>query len=152
MTYTCEAVEKERQPVLSIRTRIPVERLPEALGNGYRSVYQYLSELGQPPQGPPFVAYYNMDMQDLDIEIGCPVGHDLPGKEDVQSGEIPAGKFATTLYTGPYPGMPPAYQALTEWVQAQGYQPTGVVYEHYLNDPGITPPEELKTLIVFPLR
>ena len=152
MSYTCEAVEQPTQPVLSIRTRTPVQSLQVVLGKGFQDIVKLLNELGECPSGAPFVAYYNMDMQDLDIEIGFPVSRKLLGKEAVQSSEIPGGKHATCLYTGPYPEMPPAYEALTSWVQENGYETTGMVYEHYLNNPGEVSPQELKTLIVFPLK
>lgn len=152
MTYPCDVKEKSHQPVLSIRARTPVDALPGILGEGINTIYQYLSELGEQPAGAPFVAYYNMDMQDLDIEIGFPVAKELPGKEKVQSSHISGGLQATCLYTGPYPEIGLAYEELTQWVQDHGYQATGVAYEHYLSDPTTTPPEELKTQIVFPLK
>jgi effector-binding domain-containing protein len=152
MIDNCEAIERPAQPVLSIRTRTSVQALPEALGKGYQKVFEYLTGLGEHPAGAPFVAYYNMDMQDLDIEIGFPLSKELPDKEDIRCGEIPAGKFASTVYTGPYQEMPPAYEALTVFMQENGYEPTGVVYEYYLNDPQVTPPQALMTQIVFPLK
>jgi effector-binding domain-containing protein len=60
--------------------------------------------------------------------------------------------MATCLHTGPYNEMEPAYDALKEWVENNGHQATGVVYELYLNDPGETPPQELQTQILFPLK
>jgi effector-binding domain-containing protein len=110
-----------------------------------------MSELGVPPAGAPFVAYFNMDMQNLDMEIGFPVMQPLPGKGEVQASQIPAGKAATCLHTGPYPEIESAYKALSNWVAEKGYTPTGVAYEFYLNDPGETPPQELQTQILFPL-
>ena len=46
----------------------------------------------------------------------------------------------------------PAYEALSAWIEENGYEPTGVAYEFYLNDPGEVPPEELMTQISFPLK
>jgi effector-binding domain-containing protein len=112
---------------------------------------QYLGELGVTPAGAPFVAYFNMDMQDLDMEVGFPVAQPLPGGGEVQSSEIPGGKVATCLHTGPYPEISQAYQALSTWVNENGYKMTGVSYEFYLNDPQETPPEALQTQILFPL-
>jgi effector-binding domain-containing protein len=152
MSYQCEVKEQPFQPTLAIRTRAPVQELPRALGDAYSAIAQYLGELGEQPAGPPFVAYYNQDMQDLDLEIGFPVSGELPDRGDIQTGEIPGGKLATCLYTGPYSGIAQAYTALSEWMEANGYQPTGVAYEVYLNDPDETPPEELQTQIAFPLR
>ena len=152
MSYTCEIREQAAQPVLSIRTRTPVQELPQAFGRAYGEIALYLGELGEHPAGPPFAAYYNMDMQDLDVEIGFPVSRVLSGKGEIQPGEIPAGRVATCLHTGPYGEIEPAYNALSKWIQGNGYEAAGVAYEMYLNDPEETPPQELKTQILFPLK
>jgi effector-binding domain-containing protein len=152
LTYECEVKEQPLQPTLSVRTRASVQELPQVLGQAYGAIYQYLCGLGEQPAGPPFTAYYNMDMQNLDIEIGFPVSKQFSGKDNIQAGEIPAGKIATCVHIGPYTDMPPAYAALSEWIKENGYEATGVAYEIYLNDPGQTPPQELMTQIVFPLQ
>jgi len=93
-----------------------------------------------------------MDMQDLDVEIGFSVAKALEGKGDIQTSEIPGGKLGYALHTGRYGDIAPAYDSLTQFVKEQGYEPTGVAYEFYLNDPGETPQEQLQTQIVFPLK
>ncbi len=152
MTYTCEIEERKAQDVLSVRTRASVQDLPQVMGKVYGNIAQYLGEIGEYPAGPPFAAYYNMDMQNLDIEIGFPVLKKLPDKEDIKTREIPSGKFATCLYTGPYSKIEPAYNELSKWIKDNGYEATGIVYEIYLDDPSQTPPEELKTHIMFLLK
>jgi effector-binding domain-containing protein len=152
MFTPCEAARQPAQPVLSIRTHSRVEDLPALIGKSYGGIMAYLQELGEQPAGMPFVAYYSLDMQNLDIEIGFPVAKALAGKGEVQPSEVPEGLFASNLYTGPYEQMPPAYEALTEFVKANGYEPTGVAYEYYLNGPMDTTPEGLQTRIVFPLK
>jgi effector-binding domain-containing protein len=152
MDFECNLTLKESQPVLSIRARIAEQDLPALVGRAFGAVAQYLSELGEAPAGPSFAAYYNMDMQDLDTELGFPVGGALPGTGEIQAGEIPGGWQVSLIYTGPYPGMGLAYQALTEFVQASGREPTGVAIEFYLNSPMDTPAERLQTLIIFPLK
>lgn len=152
MSFTCEIKNVRAQPVLSIRTKTSLQNLPQTLGEGYGKVMQYLAEIGEQPSGAPFTAYYNMDMENLDIELGFPVMKKLPGKNGISACEIPGGMAATCLYTGPYQEMPPAYEALTRLVAEKGYEATGVSYETYLNDPMVTPPQELITLIMFPLK
>jgi effector-binding domain-containing protein len=152
MSYNCEVIDRPAQPVLSIRTRGAAQDLPAILGQAYGAIAQYLGQLGQAPAGAPFVAYYNMDMQNVDMEIGFPVAKPLAGKGNIQASEIPGGKAGTCLYIGPYDKMVPAYETLTQWMQAQGYTPTGVSYEIYLNDPQQVPPEALQTQIVFPIK
>ncbi len=152
MSYECKVREQPTQPALTIRTRAAVQDLPQVLGKAFGAIAQYLGELGGQSAGPPFAAYHNMDMQDLDIEIGFPVPGKLPGRDDIKVSEIPGGRAATCLYVGPYSDIGPAYNALSQWMKENGHEPTGVAYEMYLDDPDQTPPEELKTQILFPLR
>jgi effector-binding domain-containing protein len=147
-----EINQKPAQPTLSIRFRSRVEDLPRKLGETYGSIVQYLGELDTVPSGPPFAAYYNMDMQDLDIEAGFPVSGAYPAKGEIRANEIPAGNYGSCLYVGPYADCGPAYERLTEFVKGKGYEPSGAAYEYYLNDPMEVPHEEPQTLIVFPLQ
>lgn len=152
MSHNCTIVDKPDQAVLSIRTRTAVGNLPNVLGRAYGRLGQHFGELGESPTGAPFVGYYNMDMQDLDIEIGFPVSRSLQAKDDIQPGQIPGGKQATCLHIGPYNTIETAYNALIAFIGQSGQEATGVAYEFYLNDPNETPAEELQTQIVFPLK
>jgi effector-binding domain-containing protein len=152
MEYRCELLDRPAQPALVIRTRAPVQSLPQVVGQAYGAILQYAGRLGFQPSGAPFVAYYNMDMADLDMEIGFPFEQKPEGEGNVLAGEIPGGKAAACLHVGPYDQVGAAYEALQEWMQANGCVPAGVAYEFYLNDPGTTPPAELQTQVVFPLK
>jgi effector-binding domain-containing protein len=152
MAHSCEVKEQAAQPTLSIRTRTSVEALPQVMGQTYGKIAQYLGSLGEQPAGPPFAAYYNMDMEDLDVEIGFPVSREIAGRDDIQAGQLPGGRVATCLHVGPYGEIADAYNALSEWIEAEGYEASGISYEMYLNDPSQTPPEALMTQIVFPLK
>ena len=152
MNFQMEFQEKPAQPVISIRTRSAVGDLPQVIGAAYASIMNYLTEMGSAPAGAPFVGYYNMDMQDLDIEVGFPVSKPLAGKGALKPGEIPAGKQVSTMHVGPYNQVEPAYHAIMEWIAANGHIPTGVCYEFYPNDPANTPESELLTQIVFMLK
>lgn len=152
MSYNCELLEQEPQPTLSVRATTDIKNLPQELGKAYGAIGQYLGQLGEQPTGAPYAAYFNFDMSNIDVEIGFPVSKTLPEKDEMKATELPGGKLARCLYTGPYNKIEPAYNALTEWVKANGYEVTGVAYEFYLNDLGEVPPEELMTQIVFPLK
>jgi effector-binding domain-containing protein len=152
MSYQCQVKEQPSQPTLAIRTRTSVQHLGQALGEAYGAIAQYLGELGEQPAGPPFAAYYNEDMQDLDVEIGFPVSRELPDRGDIHASRIPSGRVATCLYTGPYSGIAAAYEALSHWMEENGYQATGVAYEVYLNDRDETPAAQLQTQVALRLK
>jgi effector-binding domain-containing protein len=151
MTYECAVKNLAAQPVVSIRTRTAVQDLPALLAQTYLTILQCLGQAGGEPAGPPFVVYYNLDMQDLDMEIGFPVQQPFSSLETVQNSEIPAGRYATTLHIGPYNQMDAAYGALNSWIQQNSFQATGAAYEFYLNDPREVDPKDLQTRILFPL-
>ncbi len=152
MTLECKLLERSAQPALVIRRRTPFFRLGKVLGEAYKALSDYLAELGEQPADAPFTAYYNMNMFSLDLAIGYPVKRALPGRGDIQAAEIPGGKAAACLHVGPYRSMAPVYKTLREWIRTKGYTATGVAYEFYLNDPGATPQNELRTQVVMPLQ
>lgn len=152
MEYVCNLHEQAPQPTLTVRTRASAKDLPQAMGAAYGAIAHYLGELGEQPVSPPFCAYYNTDMKNLDVEMGFAVNKELAGKGEIQAGEMPVGMMASCVFTGPYVEMAPAYEALAAWVEENGMEASGIAYEFYLNGPTEVPPEELKTQIVFPLK
>ncbi len=43
--------------------------------------------------GAPYTAYFNMDMNNLDIEVGLPILDEVNPGDDIEFGKIPAGKY-----------------------------------------------------------
>ncbi len=148
----CSLQDRAPQHTLVMRTRTMVEALPEFVGQVMGAAAMQLMGHGQRPAGPPFVAYHNEDMSDLDVEVGFPIEAPFEGTGAFSISEIPGGKYAACVHVGPYSDVGAAYETLAQWVSGQGLVPTGVIYEIYLNDPEQTPPEELQTQILFPLR
>jgi effector-binding domain-containing protein len=152
MGYTIELIEQKAQPVLFIRKRAAVEDLPQIIGQAYGAIMQYMAELGEIPTEAPYTAYYNLDMQDLDVEMGFPVAKPLPPRGDIKYGEIPQGRYVQCMYKGPYQQMETPYNELAEWIEKNGYESKGVAYEYYYNAPGEVPESELLTKIVIALK
>jgi effector-binding domain-containing protein len=152
MAIECTLINQPATPALIIRTRAPVFRLAKVFGEAYAVLEKYLAEIGEKPADAPFGAYFNMNMFSLDIAIGFPVRKPLPGKEKVQAYEIPAGKAAVAMHIGPYGKVGAAYKAIDSFLRANHLTKTGVCYEFYLNDPTTTPPDQLQTRVMFPLK
>ena len=147
-----ELVEQKAQPILSIRTRTSFSKLPDVIGSSYHEIASYLEELGEKAADGPFTAYYNLDMHDMDVEMGFPVSRPLAGKGDVKASETLPGKAILYMHKGPYSDMQPVYEEMFKWIAEKGYQPKGVYYEYYYNSPNEVPYSELLTRIVIPLQ
>lgn len=146
-TFVPELINLASRPALSIRTRTRVSDIAALFGKGYASIALLLKARGKAPISPPFALYYNMDMDDLDVEFGFPVDEPLEGSGSVIASATPSGKAVTTLYIGPYEEVEPAYDFLMKWCADNNLILSGVAYEVYLNDPSHTPPEMLKTQV-----
>lgn len=152
MGYQFELKNEKELPVLSMRVRTAAGNLKQEFGRVYGEILKYLDETGETTEGPAFGAYYNMDMEDLDVEIGFVMPKAVAGRGDIQSGSVPAGKQVSYLYKGAYEDMEPVYNAMAEWMTEQGLEPTGVSYEFYYNSPVEVPVSELLTKIIFPVK
>lgn len=152
MDYQCKLVKQDPLTVLSVRMRTAVKDLPDAIGREYGRIYAYMQEIGAQPVEAPFVGYFNMDMNDLDVEIGFPVAKEVEGKNEIQCGQIQSGTYAETLHIGSYDDLKTAYEALMQWMEENGHEAMGIGYEFYLNDPETTPEQELKTRILLAVK
>lgn len=152
MSYLLQIVETEEQPVLSVKTTTSVNNMPNVVGRIYSQIVNYIIEKGEEPIGPAFIAYYNMDMENLIVEIGFPITRKIEGKDDIVLRYIPAGRKATGFHKGSYGEIGPLYEQLTMLIDEKGYESTGVVYEYYYNSPNEIPESELLTKVEFLLK
>lgn len=148
----CEIVEKPIVHTVSVRFRAPVGDLPRHFSEAYGRVFRYLEEQGLTSSGPAYAMYHNMDMSNLDVEAGFVVAQPATGKGDIHAGQVDAGTYAVCHHTGAYTSLPSAYDTLTQYVAEQGYAPSGLAIEWYLNGPDeVTSQDELRTDVSFPV-
>jgi len=147
-----DIVELKARDTLAVRYRTPMAELSKSMGQAYGEIAAYMGKKGIPFSGPPFAMYYNMDMDDLDVEIGFPVASQAAGEGRVKPGRLPGGKLAMATHIGSYEGIGATYEKLTAFVSERALKPEEYMYEEYLNSPEDTPPEKLATNIYFPLK
>lgn len=144
-------VERTAQPYLSIRRQVHMDGFAPVIDESFPKVFAWLREHGLDLAGPPLIRYLFINMpQKLDVEIGVPVATEQVGDGgQVAPGVLPAGRYATLRYTGPYPGLVGATAALLEWGGQQGLvwdkrdadngEEWGARFESYLTDPSSEP-------------
>ncbi|XUW99761.1 MAG: GyrI-like domain-containing protein [Dehalogenimonas sp.] len=145
------AFRQKEMDTLVIHKRTRVEDLPQLIGECYGKIAAYLSENNELMSDIPFVAYHNMDMQDLDVEIGFPVAKPLTNRGDIKSAVIPSGLMVWCMYQGLYSELKAIYDEMASWMQNNGYKVLGTAYEYYFNGPEY-PESLLLTKIMFPVE
>jgi effector-binding domain-containing protein len=112
--------QRAEQPYMGMRTQVPMQKFGEVIPQFLNEVFGWLSEQGVQPAGAPLMRYYVINMNsDMDIEIGVPVAKALSGSGRVQAAVIPAGRYASLIYTGNDNGMA-GNKALLEWIEEKG--------------------------------
>lgn len=134
------------QTVFGIRRTVPVAQFHDL----FQELRRELAQRGLKQAGPIQMLYHSaeFDYENADVEVQAVVE---PGVDTTQK---PAyASCAAVIHKGPYEGLPGAYEALAAWMaQHPEYRICGPAIDRYLNDPDITPPEELETGVLFPVE
>jgi effector-binding domain-containing protein len=132
---------------MGIRTIAPFKGMPKVIGKLVDELNGWVAENKVKTAGPPFLRFHVIDMRGyMDISFCVPVRKALPNDGNVKADVIPAGQYASLVYSG---GGVSANRALIEWVRAQGMDfdrwdtdqgdNFRGRYETYLTDPKIEP-------------
>jgi effector-binding domain-containing protein len=149
MSVTPEIRERAEVPYVAIRAHLAMHELA-GLGQRLGEVFGWLAARGLAPAGPPFFRYNVIDMErQLEVEAGVPVLAVVPGDDQVISGVLPAGRYATLTHLGHPDGLVAPTTALLDWAGAHGLQwdvadgedgqRWGARLEIYLTDPAEQP-------------
>jgi effector-binding domain-containing protein len=152
-------IEREPQPVLSIRRTVELAHLAEAQGESLRELWSSIRRRGVRTAGPPFVRYHTFGELETDLEMGIPVAERAAGEGRISSGELPGGPAITTWHIGSHDHLGNAYARLDDWLQAHGREGDGAAWEVYSwIDPTLEPnpsawpaPSEWRTQLVQPI-
>lgn len=144
--------ERASQPTLTIRDQVSQDELPNLFDRAFGSLIQRLAELGVEPTGPAFAYYHNLDMENMDLEVGFPVAQRLEDSGEIKSSALPGGRYCSTIYTGSYDGLPQAWAETIAHATEQGYTPDEYAIEFYITNPAEVAPDENQTEIVLPIK
>ena len=147
-----EIKDMKEKLALMIRKTTSIQDMPSVLGQCFGEIIQYVMESGAEEPVESFVIYHNMDMSNLEIDVGFTVTESLPSRGHIVSSSIPAGQYAVALHVGPYETLNVTYEELTKFVEERKLTVDSWVYEVYLNNPMDNPDEPAKTMIYFPLK
>ena len=144
-----QIVERAAQRVLALRHEGPLATIPHTqrrlrLLAGSHPVSDWLGVSCGDPLDEDRFAYY--------AAAASPAP--WPADEDVQTVDIPAGRYALHCLAGPYTRINAARNALyARWLPASGYEPDDrPALEHYLNSPRDAAPAALRTHLLIPIR
>lgn len=103
---------------VGIRTLVTMKEMRMGIPRLLGEVFAWLGEQSVTSAGAPFMRYHVIDMAaDLDVELCVPVDTVLSGDGRVRPGVVPAGRYASLVYTGD--GVA-GNKALIDWAAENG--------------------------------
>jgi len=153
---------RKKQPYVALRMAVPIP-FGKYLQPAWDEVYEWMKSRGIQPSGPAIIRYLTTDMsKELDLDVGFAIDKAVKGDQRITADYLPAGKYATLLYTGPYKGKGifKATVALLEWAEENKVKwnvskKKGVEWwngraEFYFSDPATEKdPAKFKTELAF---
>jgi effector-binding domain-containing protein len=144
---TPQITKRPKLTYMGIRTIAPFKGMSKVIGRMVDELNQWVEENKVKTSGTPFLRFHVIDMRGfMDISYCVPVRKALPDDGKVKADFLPAGRYASLIYSG---GGISANRALIEWVRAQGMDfdrwdteqgdNFRGRYETYLTDPKIEP-------------
>ena len=95
MSESPAITELLEQPYVAISARVTMAELGE-LGRRLGEVFGWLAARDLAPAGAPFFRYNVIDMErQLEVQAGVPVQAVVDGDDQVISGTLPAGRYAS---------------------------------------------------------
>ena len=147
-----EIKDVKKQATLVIKAHVKQDEIGGKLTEILPKVFIYIGTKKIDPKSAMLTYFTKGDGKEFDIEGGVAVAEGSKGEGAVVASELPGGKTAFTVHTGPYDNLPRTYEALRAWLKANGRKEKGVAWEIYVSDPGSTKQEDLKTEIYMPVE
>lgn len=114
-------ITRDAVPTLGIRESVPMSGIAPAVDRCFSRLFAWCEAHGIEPCGAAFIRYNVIDMQGLlQLEFGVPVAAATAGADDIVAGELPAGRYATVTYWGPYDDLMDVNAILIGWARQKG--------------------------------
>jgi effector-binding domain-containing protein len=112
--------DRAEQPYMGIRTQVRSEEFKDVIPQLLDEVFTWLGKKGVAPAGAPIMRFHVINMAEkMDVALGVPVAGALPGDGRVSADVLPAGRYASLVYTGVMNGIA-GNAALLDWGAQQG--------------------------------
>ncbi len=128
----------ERQLTAAVKVKVPMAQIPHGERSARAKLGAALPALDVGPLGHAFTLWRTPGEGWFEMEPGVLVARTFAPVGEVVPSELPAGRATRVPLTGPYEGIPGAWDALFAWCRERGLTLAGTnwqVYEHESDDP-----------------
>jgi effector-binding domain-containing protein len=139
MISTPAIIQTEAHAAAVIHITTSRNEMMKVFGPAVSELMSALAAQGVEPVGAVFAHHLKFAPSIFDFELGVKVTAPVKAAGRVKPGQLPPGKVARTIYSGPYEGLPAAWGEFDAWMKANGHAQAENLWELYSVGPQSTP-------------
>ncbi len=152
MAYEILTANLPASEAVAIRAELPMSEMQGFFNEAFLELSEAIRKAGATPVGPPFVRYYAMTPERVDLEAVMTCDKPVQAGGRVKPLHLDAAQAAIVRHVGRYDKMKPAYDAITQWMANNGKHASEAPREVYVTTAAEVPdPSEWVTLVEQPI-
>jgi len=151
--FRAEPVQLTAAPLLVVTETAPLDAISKAYADGFGQIAKFMAKNKLHQAGAPLGIDDEMSPGSYKFEAGIPVDRgDVVSADGVRVVQSYAGKALKTTHVGAYEGLSKTHDQLLAYIAAHGYKPNGPTFSWFVDDPGNTPVEKVRTEMYAPIE
>jgi effector-binding domain-containing protein len=151
--FSAQPVQLAAAPLLVVTETVPLDGIAKAYADGFTQIAKFMAKNKLHQAGAPLGIEDEMTSGSYKFEAGIPVDRgDVLSADAVRVVQSYAGKALKTTHVGAYEGLSKTHDQMLAFMAVHGYTANGPIISSFVDDPGNTPVEKLRTEMFAPVQ